>query len=50
MPWVYDFHVRAKVFTNSLREKKASEYGAAHEILFRVRREYIFEDSLDTYR
>ena len=49
-PWVYDFHVRAKVFTNMLQQKKATEFAHAQQILFRVRREYIFEDSFAVFR
>ena len=50
VPWVYDFRVRAKIFTNMLKQKKAAEYGFAQQILFRVRRDYIFEDAFAVYR
>ena len=51
VPWVYDFKVRAKVFSNMLSQKKASENGfGQQQIMFRVRREFIFEDSFEVYR
>ena len=33
-----------------LQQKKASEFGHANQILFRVRREFIFEDSFAVYQ
>ena len=50
VPWAYDFKVRAKVFQDMIQQKKINEYAGNESILFRVRRDHIFEDSFAVYR